>query len=92
MAARQAKIEEIERKKAEIAQMDEDAEKPAIDEDVPEEEPEMDDDTRRERIESETVDLQGSWRKKVISEHIIFIKGVEIVFFEFKEIILALAH
>ena len=72
--------------------MDEDAEKPTIDEDVPEEESEMEDETRRERIESETVDLQASWRKKVISEHIIFIKGVEIVFFEFKEIILALAH
>ena len=92
MAARQAKIEEIERKKAEVAQMDEDAEKPVIDEEVPDEEAEMDDETRRERIETEKVDLQASWRKKVISEHIIFIKGVEIVFFEFKEIILALAH
>ena len=57
MAARQAKIEEIEKKKAEIALMDEDAEKPVIDEDVPEEEPEMDDETRRERIETEKVDL-----------------------------------
>lgn len=31
------------------------------------------------------------WRKEVISQHLIFIKGVEIVFFEFKEIILELA-
>ena len=91
MAARLAKIEEIEKKKAEIALMEEDAEKPVIDEEVPEEEPEMEEDVRRERVENETVDLQASWRKKVISEHIIFIKGVEIVFFEFKEIILALA-
>ena len=91
MAARQAKIEDIERQKAEIEQMDEDAEKPVIDEEVPEEEPEMEEEVRRERIESETVELQVSWRKKVISEHIIFIKGVEIVFFEFKEIILHLA-
>lgn len=37
--------------------MEEDAEKPAIDEEVPEEEPEMDDETRKERIEAETVDL-----------------------------------
>lgn len=92
MAAREAKIEEIERKKAEIAAMDEDAEKPEIDETVPEEEPEMDDDVRRERIESETVTLQVDWRKKVIAEHLIFVKGVEIVFFEFKEILLALAN
>lgn len=92
MAARQAKIEEIEKKKAEVALMEEDAEKPVIDEEVPDEEPEMEDDVRRERIETEKVDLQANWRKKVISEHIIFIKGVEIVFFEFKEIILALAY
>ena len=37
--------------------MDEDAEKPVIDEEVPDEEPEMEDDVRRERIESEKVDL-----------------------------------
>ena len=71
--------------------MDEDAEKPVIDEEVPEEEPEMEEEVRRERIETETVELQATWRKKVISEHIIFIKGVEIVFFEFKEIILHMA-
>lgn len=70
--------------------MDEDAEKPTIDEEVPEEEPEMEDDVRKERIETETVDMQAFWRKKVISEHLIFVKGVEIVYFEFKEIILAL--
>ena len=57
MAQRQAKIEEIEKKKAEVAAMDEDAEKPVIDEEVPDEEPEMEDDVRRERIESEKVDL-----------------------------------
>lgn len=91
MDARQAKIEEIERMKAEVAAMEEDAEKPVIDETVPDEEPEMEDDVRRERLESETVTLQADWRQKVISEHLIFMKGVEIVFFEFKEIILALA-
>ena len=92
MAARKAKIEEIERKKEEIAQMDEDAEKPVIDEEVPDEEPEIEDEVRKERVETETVALQASWRKKVISEHLILIKGVEIVFFEFKEIILGLAQ
>lgn len=57
MAGRQAKIEEIEKKKAEVALMEEDAEKPVIDEEVPEEEPEMEDEVRRERIETEKVDL-----------------------------------
>ena len=72
--------------------MDEDAEKPVIDEEVPAEEAEMADEVKRERIETETVELASSWRKKVISEHLIYIKGVEIVFFEFKEIVLALAN
>ena len=91
MAARQAKIAEIERIKAEIAELPDDAEKPSIDEDVPKEEPEMEEDVKRERLEKETVELQGKWRSRVISEHIIFMKGVEVVFFEFKEIILSLA-
>lgn len=92
MAARQAKIEEIERKKAEVAAMEEDAEKPVIDEEVPDEEPEMADEVRKERTETETVEMGVTWRKKVISEHLILIKGVELVYFEFKEIILALAN
>jgi len=91
MAARKAKIEEIERKKAEAAELPDDAEKPVIDLQVPKEEAEMDEDIKRERTERETGEFLGTWRQKVISEHIIFVKGVEIVFFEFKEIILALA-
>ena len=51
----------------------------------------MDEDIRKERIESETTDLHTVWKKRVISEHIMFIKGVEIIYWEFKEIILALA-
>ena len=31
------------------------------------------------------------WRSDTISSHLIYIKGVEIIFFEFKEIVLALA-
>ena len=92
MAVRSAKIEEIEKKKAEIAELPEDAEKPVIDEEVPAEEPEIEEEVKKERLERETEDLQIQWRKKVISEHIIYLKGVEIVFFEFKEIILALAN
>lgn len=91
MAKRQAKIEEIEKLKAEVAAMDEDAEKPEIDENVPDDEPEMDEEVRKQRLEEEIIALQEKWRKEVISKHLIFIKGLEIVFFEFKEIILALA-
>ena len=90
MAQRQARIEEIERQKAEVAAMEEDAEKPEIDETVPDEEPEMEEDVKRSRLESETTELQSQWRKEVISKHLIFIKGLEIVYFEFREIILAL--
>lgn len=71
--------------------MAEDEEKPVIDEEVPEDEPEMEEDVKRERLETEKVNLMATWRNKVISEHLIYIKGVEIVYFEFKEIILALA-
>ena len=71
--------------------MDEDAEKPEIDETIPDDEPEMEEEVRKQRLESETVELQDKWRKEVISQHLIFIKGLEVVFFEFKEIILALA-
>jgi len=46
MVARKDKIEEIERKKAEIALMEEDAEKPVIDETVPENEAEIKSDVR----------------------------------------------
>jgi len=37
--------------------MDEDQEKPEIDESVPPEEPEMEDEVRRSRLETETVEL-----------------------------------
>lgn len=31
------------------------------------------------------------WRKQVISQHLVFVRGVEIVFFEFKEVLLDIA-
>ena len=100
MKARKLKIEEIERKKAEIALQASDPANPVdavsaeqqVIETIPPEEPELDDAVRRERIENETVALKGEWTKKVISEHVIYMKGVEVVYFEFKEIILALSN
>lgn len=91
MEARQVRLEEIERQRAEIAAMDEDAEKPTLDETCPEEEPEMVDEERRSRVESETVTLRAQWREDCISKHVVFARGTEFVYFEFKEIVLALA-
>ena len=54
-------------------------------------EPEIDDAVRQEREEVEMVKLEEDWRKQVISEHLVYIKGSEIVFFEFMEIIIDLA-
>ena len=31
------------------------------------------------------------WRKQVISQHLVFVRGVEVIFFEFKEILLDVA-
>merc|ERR1712147_418132 len=36
--------------------------------------------------------LMEDWRKQTISEHLVYIKGTEIVFFEFIEIVLDLAN
>jgi len=53
--------------------------------------PEIEEDVRREREESELQKLEEDWRKQVISEHLVYIRGSEIVFFEFVEIIIDLA-
>jgi hypothetical protein len=46
----------------------------------------------KHRIELETQDVYSKWVPKVISEHIMQIKGAEIVYFEFKEILFDLAR
>ena len=92
MEERERRIEDLERRRAAAAAEAGDDEPPAIEDDgIPEEEPEMDEEVRKEREETEKVDAYEQWRKDTISQHLIYIKGVEIVFFEFKEIILALA-
>ena len=52
---------------------------------------EIPDEVRREREESETAALRHSWEQEVISQHLMFVKGAEIIFQEFKEIIVELA-
>ena len=93
MAERQLKLEELEKKRAAAAAEAEDGAEPAVIEDdtIPEEEPEMEEEVKKEREESEKVQALEQWRSDTISSHLIYIKGVEIIFFEFKEIVLALA-
>lgn len=43
------------------------------------------------RKESELTEIRESWTQNILSEHLVYIKGVEIVYFEFKEILLELA-
>jgi hypothetical protein len=101
IASRRARVEQarkdVEEAKAERARQEADG--GAADEAVvqmsekdPEAgEPEIEEDERRRREESEMVDLEESWKKKVISEHLVYIRGTEIVFFEFQELIRELA-
>ena len=93
MEERQRRIDDLEKRRAQAAAEAEEGQEPAVieDEDIPEEEAEIEEAVRKEREETERVDVYAQWRKDTISKHLIYIKGVEIVFFEFKEIILALA-
>lgn len=36
-------------------------------------------------------ELHATWKDNVLNEHLVYIKGVEIVYFEFKELLLELA-
>ena len=52
---------------------------------------EISDDERKEREASETADCHVKWEQETISQHLMFIKGAEVIFQEFKEIIYELA-
>ena len=56
-----------------------------------EENNEEDEETKKKREEEEIKTLQEKWKKQVVSQHLVFVRGVEIVFFEFKELILDIA-
>ena len=43
------------------------------------------------RNHAELAEIQETWKQNILSEHLVYIKGVEIVYFEFKEILLELA-
>lgn len=52
---------------------------------------EVDEEALRAREEAELAELQASWKKQVLSEHLVYIKGVELVYYEFKELLLEIA-
>lgn len=35
--------------------------------------------------------MYANWKRQILSEHLVYIKGVELVYFEFKELLLELA-
>lgn len=43
------------------------------------------------RAEAERQEIRADWEKQLICEHLVYIKGVELVFYEFKELLLELA-
>lgn len=68
MEERERRIEDLERRRAAAAAEAGDDEPPAIEDDgIPEEEPEMDEEVRKEREETEKVDAYEQWRKDTIS-------------------------
>lgn len=44
------------------------------------------------RAEAERQEIRAAWEKQLISAHLVYIKGVELVFYEFKELLLELAN
>lgn len=46
----------------------------------------------KSRTESETTQMQADWVQRTIAEHIMYIKGAEIVYFEFKEVLFDMAR
>jgi len=46
----------------------------------------------RERTDAETQQMHADWQQRTIAEHVMWIKGAEIVYFEFKEIIFDMAR
>jgi hypothetical protein len=52
---------------------------------------EMTEEERKHREDTETADAMKDWHDSVLSQHIMFAKGAEIIFSEFREIIVEIA-
>lgn len=95
-AAKKLKAEEAA-KRAEarrLAAEEAGEEQPPEEEEPAEEDPEeeLDEEAKAARDEAELEQLRANWAEQVLSEHLVYIKGVELVYFEFKELLLELAH
>lgn len=51
----------------------------------------IDEEALAEQLELEKAALRNSWEKDIVAEHLLYIKGVEIVYYEFKELLLDLS-
>lgn len=45
-----------------------------------------------EQLEAEKAALRNSWEKDIVAEHLLYVKGVEITMYEFKELLLDLSN
>jgi hypothetical protein len=52
---------------------------------------EVNEEALAEQLELERTALRNSWEKDIVAEHLLYIKGVEIVYYEFKELLLDLS-
>lgn len=73
-----AKCAEAEKEGRDVAEVE-----PVVDE-IPE-------DVRREREEQETAELREKWVSEIVSQHLMFVKGAELIFQEYREVIFELA-
>jgi len=94
-AAKKLKAEEAT-KRAEarrLAAEEAGEEQPPEEEEPAQEDPEeeLDEEAKAARDEAELEQLRADWGEQVLSEHLVYINGVELVYFEFKELLLELA-
>ena len=52
---------------------------------------ELNEEALAEQLEAEKAKLRQSWEKDIVAEHLLYVKGVEIVYYEFKELLLDLS-
>jgi hypothetical protein len=53
---------------------------------------EVNEEALAEQLEAEKAALRESWEKDIVAEHLLYVKGVEIVYYEFKELLLDLSN
>lgn len=51
----------------------------------------LDEEAKKKQEEDDIKAMFDKWQKHVISQHLVFVRGVEVVYFEFKEILLDIA-